>query len=113
MREWPSIVPGSPEDYFIIIKQYGRFGTAFAETDLDRANYETTIADLMAGQHSDPLRVIMFNPETNRSEDVSHAIAQEILRRLGLEGRNVPSALEDFIDRHVGKDRQLTLRLAS
>ena len=49
-------------------------GTAFAETDLDRANYETTIADLMAGQHSDPLRVVMFNPETNRSEDVSHAI---------------------------------------
>jgi hypothetical protein len=43
--------------------------------------------------------------------DVSHAIAQEILRRLGLEGRNVPSALEDFIACHVGKDRQLTLRL--
>jgi hypothetical protein len=34
------------------------------------------------------------------------------LRRLDLEGRNVPSALEDFIDRHFGKDRQLTLRLA-
>jgi len=43
---------------------------------------------------SDPLRVVMFNPETNRSEDVSHAIAQEILRRLGLEGRNVPSVLK-------------------
>ena len=83
------------------------------ETDLDRANYETTIADLMNGQHCDPLRVIMFNPETDRSEDVSHAIAQEILRRLGLEGRSVPSVLEDFVDRHVGWDRQLTLRLAS
>ena len=89
-----------------------RHATAFAETDLDRANYETTIADLMSGQHSDPLRVIRFNPDTNRSEDVSHAIAQEILRRLGLEGRSVPLALEDFIDHHVGKDRQLTLRLA-
>ena len=44
----------------------------------------------MSGQHNDPLRVVMFNPETNRSEDVSHAIAQEILRRLGLEGRSVP-----------------------
>ena len=88
------------------------FGTAFAETDLDRANYETTIADLMSGQHCDPLRVIMFNPATNRSEDVSHAIAQEILRRLGLEGRSVPPLLEDFMDRHVGQDRQLTLRLA-
>ena len=103
MREWPSIVPGTPEDYFIVVNHFGRFGTAFAETDLDRANYETTIADLIGRAALDPLRVIMFNPETNRSEDVSHAIAQEILRRLGLEGRSVPSALEDFIDRHVGK----------
>ena len=113
MRDWPSIVPGTREDYYIVVNHFGRLGTAFAETDLDRANYETTIADLITGQHSDPLRVIRFNPEINRSEDVSHAIAREILRRLGLEGRSVPSALEDFIDRHVGKDRQLTLRLAS
>jgi hypothetical protein len=92
----PSIVPGTPEDYYIVVNYYGRFGTAFVETDLHRANYETTIADQMSGQHHDPLRVVMFNPETNRSEDVSHAIAEEILRRLGLEGRSVPSVLEDF-----------------
>jgi hypothetical protein len=113
MREWPSIVPGTPEDYYIVVNHYGRFGTAFAETDLDRANYETTIADLMSGQHCDPLRVVMFNPDTDHAGDVSHAVAQEILRRLGLEGRCVPPVLEDFIDRHVGKDHQLTLRLAS
>src|SRR6478735_8674269 len=112
MREWPSIVPGTPEDFYIVVNHFGRFGTAFAETDLDRANYKTTVADLISGQHCDPLRVIMFNPETNRSEDVSHAVAQEILRRLGLEDRSVPAALEDFIDRHAGRDRQLTLRLA-
>ena len=112
MREWPSIVPGAPEDYYIVVNHYGRYGTAFAETDLDRANYETTITDLIAGQHSDPLRVVMFNPETDRSEDVSHAIAQEILLRLGIEERSVPSELEDFIDRHAGNNRQLTLQLA-
>jgi hypothetical protein len=49
MREWPSIVPGAPEDYYIVVNHYGRFGAAFAETGLDRADYETTIADLMAG----------------------------------------------------------------
>ena len=54
----------------------------------------------------------MFDPETNRSEDVSHAVANELLRRLDLEGRDIPAELEDFIDRHVGPDRQLTLRLA-
>ena len=104
--------PAASEDYCLVINSFGRFGSAFAETDLDRADYESTVADLISGQHCDPLRVIMFNPETNRSEDVSHAIAQEILRRLGLEGRSGPSVLEDFIDRHVGPDRQLTLRLA-
>ena len=56
--------------------------------------------------------MIMFNPETDRSEDVSHAIAQEILRRLDPKGDDEPFALEDFIDRHAGRDRQLTLRLA-
>jgi hypothetical protein len=52
------------------------------------------------------------HPDTDRSEDVSHAVAQEVLRRLGLEGRDVPSELEDFIDCYAGRDRQLTLRLA-
>ena len=112
MRNEPSIIPAPSEDYYIVVNHYGRFGTAFAETDLNRADYETTIADLIGGQHCDPLRAVMFNSDTDRAEDVSHAIAQEILRRLGLEGRGVPSELEDFNDRHVGKDRQPTLRLA-
>jgi hypothetical protein len=112
MRTGPSIVPGTPEDYYLVINHYGRRGTAFAETDLDRANYETTIADLISGQHCDPLRVIMFNPQADRSDDVSHDVAQDILRRLGLEGRDVPAWLEDFIDRYADRDRQLTLRRA-
>jgi hypothetical protein len=111
MRPGPSIIPGITEDYYIVLNSYGRHGVAFAETDPSRADYETTIADLMSGQYSDPQRVIMFNPETNRSEDVSRAVAREILRRLDLKGDDLPSELEDFIDRHVGPDRQLTLRL--
>ena len=52
--------------------------------------------------------MVMFNT-TDRAEDVSH---EEILRRLDIEGRSVPSVLEDFIDRHAGNNRQLTLQLA-
>ena len=70
---------------YIVVNHYGQHGTAFAETDLRRANHEATIADLISGQYSDPLRVVMFNLDTDRAEDVSHAIAHEILRRLGLE----------------------------
>ena len=112
MRIWPSIVPGTPEDCFIVVNHYGRFGAAFAETDLDRADLETTIADLMSGQHCDPLRVIVFNPQTNRSEDVRTRSHRKYCAASDLEGRSMPSVLENCIDRHVGKDRQLTLRLA-
>jgi hypothetical protein len=112
MREGPSIVPAAPEDFYVVVNRYGRYGAAFAETGLERANYENTISDLISGQHSDPLCVIRFHPQTDRAENVSRTIAQEILRRLDLAGDDVPSVLADFMDRHVGPHRQLTLRLA-
>jgi hypothetical protein len=55
MSNWPSIVPGTPEDYYLVVNDFCRLATAFAKTDLRRANLETTIADLMTGQHCDPL----------------------------------------------------------
>jgi hypothetical protein len=38
--------------------------------------------------------------------------AREIMRRLGLAGDELPSSLETFVERHIGPERQLTLRLA-
>ena len=61
-------------------------GTAFAEIDLDRANYETTIADLMSGQHSDPLRVVMSNTNTDRAEDVSQPSRRKYCAASALKG---------------------------
>jgi hypothetical protein len=39
-------------------------------------------------------------------------IAREIMRRLDLAGDELPTALEEFVERHLGPERQLTLRLA-
>ena len=39
-------------------------------------------------------------------------IAREIMRRLDLAGDELPSSLEAFVERHLGPERQLTLRLA-
>jgi hypothetical protein len=114
MRGFPSLVPGAPEqDYYLVINDFDS-GPSFLETDLDRADLETVIHNLMVGEYSDPLRVIMLNPATGRCEDVSHKIAAEVLRRFALEGRQLPERLEGFIDSHTGADRrQLTLRLAA
>jgi hypothetical protein len=113
-RSWtPSIVPnGQDQTVYLVINNYGKSGTAFAETDLGEADLETTINDLMSGQYSDPVRVVAFNTTEHWSEDASEDVAREIMRRLDLAGHELPSSIQAFVDSHFGPDRQLTLRLA-
>ena len=96
----------------LVVNNFGKLGTAFAETDVGEADLETTINDLMSGQHGDPLRVVAFNTAEHWAEDASEDIVREIMRRLDLAGREMPSTIEAFIERHIGHDGQLTLRLA-
>jgi len=66
-RNWTlSIVPnGHDQTFNIVINNYGTLGPAFAETDLGEADLETTINDLMSGQHGDPVGVVAFNTPPN------------------------------------------------
>lgn len=105
----PSIVPdGQEPTVYLVLNDFGRYGRAYSETSEERADLETTIADLMTGQYDRPVRVVAFNTAEGWSADV----AREVMRRLDLAGDELPSALESFVDQHVGPDRQLTLRLA-
>jgi hypothetical protein len=109
----PSIVPNDHDQtFYLVINNFGKLGTAFAETDVAEADLETTITDLMSGQYNDPVRVVAFNTAEHWSEDASEDVARENLRRFDLAGDALPSSIVAFIDRHLGPDRQLTLRLA-
>jgi hypothetical protein len=80
--------------------------------DAETTDLETVIQDLMSGQYSDPVRVISFNTVERWSEDVSEDVARESRRRFDLQHSDVPSNLQDFVERHEGHDRhQLTLHL--
>jgi hypothetical protein len=103
---------GHDQTFYLVINNYGTLGPAFAETDVGEADLETTISDLMSGQYSDPVRVVSFNISEHWSEDASEDVGLEIMRRLDLAGRALPSSLVPFVDSHVGLERQLTLRLA-
>ena len=65
----------------------------------------------MSGEYSDPIRIIAFNTAERWSEDVSEDVAREIRRRFDLQLADVPSGLQDFVERHEGHHRQLALRL--
>ena len=114
MRYSPSIVPG-PDDseIYLLLSDFGvRRGRAWAETDEERTDRESVIRDLLNGQYSDPVRVVAFNTEEGWSRDVSEDIADEIAERLALDWREVPSSLEEFLDRYgIGRPMQLSLPL--
>jgi hypothetical protein len=108
-RNWtPSIVPTDHnQTIYLVVNNFRHLGTAFTETDVEQADLETVIIDLMSGQYG----VVAFNTAEHWAEDVSQDVALEIQRRVDLAGDELPSSIEAFIETHAGPSRQLSLRL--
>jgi hypothetical protein len=114
-RSWtPSIVPNGIEQQttYLVLCDYGPLGQAYPETSPERADLETTITDLLSGQYDNPVGVIAFNAAEGWAANVSEGIAREIMRRIDLADGELSEALAEFVDQHLGPERQLTLRLA-
>ncbi|MES2600197.1 MAG: hypothetical protein V4602_05235 [Pseudomonadota bacterium] len=108
----PSLVPDSGDvTVYIVEDDFGRIGRVYRETDVEKADLETTIQNLITGQYSDPIRVVSFDTAEHWSEDVSGDIAREIQRRHDIIGEPLPSHLQDFVDSYTGHARQFALRL--
>ncbi|MGB5902516.1 MAG: hypothetical protein WBH00_06650 [Xanthobacteraceae bacterium] len=111
-RSSPSIVPaGTEETVYLVEDCLGSLGCVWREAEVGKTDLETVIIDLLAGEYRDPRRVIAFNTVEHWSEDVSEDVAREIQRRSDLTYNDVPSALQAFVDRHAGREKQLALRL--
>jgi len=114
-KAWtPSIVPANSNDQniYLVLDDLGRIGRVWRETDAEATDLETVIHDLLEGQYANPVGVFGFNPMEGWSQDVSEDVAQEIRRRCDLQLTDVPSSIQDFVERHERYDRQqLTLRL--
>jgi hypothetical protein len=112
-RAWvPSIVPSEHDQtVYLVLDDFGRNGRAYCEADYARADRESIIADLIAGQYRKPLAVAAFNLGGQWAKDVSRDIARDIRRRAEIAGEDVSPWIADFVDNHLGTERQLTLRL--
>ncbi|MEA2864291.1 MAG: hypothetical protein QOC84_2247 [Bradyrhizobium sp.] len=100
------------QNVYLVADDLGRLGHIWPETDLERTNLETVIQDLLEGQYKNPIRVIGFNTAEGWSQDVSADVAEELRHRCDLQLRDIPSSVQDFVERHAGHvDRQLALRL--
>ncbi|MFK4499222.1 hypothetical protein ABIF90_000629 [Bradyrhizobium japonicum] len=106
-----SIAPNGDETIYLVTSNFGRNGNAWREADVERA-LETVIQDLLAGEYRKPIRIVAFNTAERWSEDVSQDIAREIQRRCNLQLSDVPSYLQEFVDRYSPQDlQQFSLRL--
>jgi hypothetical protein len=108
----PKTIPyGADETVYLVVDSF-RTGAVYRETEVERADLETVITDLLAGQFNNPIRVVAFNTLEHWAEEVSADIASEISTRCDIDRLPVPEHLSDFVDRHARSTRQLALRLA-
>ena len=101
---------GADQTLYLVIDRSGRLGEACRETEVERADIETVIADLFSGQFSDPVRVIAFNTLEHWSRDVSRDIAAEVRSRCDIEGEAVPEHIQDFIFGNIDQAPQSALQ---
>jgi hypothetical protein len=106
----PGMVPyGADETVYLVVDSFAS-GTVYREAEMERAELETVISDLMTGQFNAPVRVVAFNTLEHWADDMSRQVADEIQTRCDIEGNSVPEHIRDFVERHTGPTRQLALR---
>jgi hypothetical protein len=96
----------------LVVDDLGRLGQVWREADYEATDFETVVTDLLDGQYSNPTGIFALNTAEGWSRDVSADVAAELRRRCDLQLRDVPSELQDFVERHDPADRsQLMLPL--
>ena len=97
---------GADQTVYLVVDRLGRQRDVYRETEVERMDPETIIADLLSGQFNDPVRVIAFNTLEHWSQDISRDIAAEIQTRCDIEGKAVPGHVEDFVHSHTDPVRR-------
>src|SRR4051812_23077662 len=91
-----SIPYGADETVFVVIENSGGRGSVDRKTE--RGDLDTVVADLLAGQIGDPIRVLAFNTLEHWSKDLSADVAREIQTRCDIDGVPVPDHLKEFVE---------------
>jgi hypothetical protein len=100
-RRSPSIIPDAVDrDVYLVLDDFRRLGRSWRETDEEDCDRATLVRALLEGQYNAPVQVIAFNTAEGWSRDVSEEIALALMEACAKEGRDIPAALEEFIDRH-------------
>lgn len=87
---------GADETIYLVVDRFSQRGGLDRETEVERPDFETIVAELMSGRFNDPIRVVAFNTLEHWTDDISAEIAAEIQARCDIEGGEVPEHIRDF-----------------
>ena len=105
---------GADQTVYLVVDSFGVTGAMYRETEIERADLETVISDLLTGQFNAPVRIVAFNTLEHWAQDVSLEVAEGIQTRCDIQGEPVPEHIRDFVGSHrTTGARQLTMRLGS
>ena len=102
------IVPyGADQTLYLVVDSLPEQGGRYREIEIERADLQSIIADLLVGQFNHAVRVIAFNTLEHWVEDVSGKVAEEIQCNCDIESVPVPEHVRDFVVSHIGAARPL------
>jgi len=105
----PPVVPyGADQTIYLIVDHCGTGSAVPVEREIERTDFDKVLADFMAGQFHDPVRVVAFNTLEHWSKDISIDVAREIQSRCDSDSCGLPPYLAGFLEIHLGLPHQLT-----
>jgi hypothetical protein len=107
----PRAVPyGADKTIYLVVDRL-RSGTVFLESEIERADLDIVINDLISGQLNDPVRIVDSIP-SNTGRMTFRPTSRKVQISCDNAGEPIPDHLQDFVATHAEPLRQLTLRLA-
>jgi hypothetical protein len=110
-RSRDTVPYGADQTVYLVVDRLVT-GAVDRESEIERADVESVISDLLSGQFNDPVRVMAFNTLEHWAKDVSQEIAAEIVSRCDIDGLPVPEYLKDFIENQTDARTRSALRSA-
>ena len=99
----PSLVPSFDVTVYLVLDDFGKLGRSYLETDEDKADLDTVIRNMLAGEYRKPVRVVAFNTGEFWSRDVSEDVAWEVIKRAVDTGNVLPDATHNFVASYLGE----------
>ena len=77
---------GADQTVYLIVDSFDSRGSSRREIEIEWADLETIVVDLISGQFNDPIRIVAFYTLEQWAYDISEEVADEILDRCDIEG---------------------------